>query len=102
MDTAQIYNLLYYFTEKSQLILPDDNRCVNNTDHQYADDWRFEIDEADALTRSIACLPIIYKDILTLKYVQEFSNEEIGKVLGITESTVRKRLERAKKKSSNF
>ena len=67
-------------------------------DIELADDRPFEIDEADALTRSIARLPIIYKNILTLKYVQEFPNKEIARLLGISEPTVRKRLERAKEK----
>jgi len=71
-------------------------------DIERVDDWSFEIDEADALTRSIARLPIIYKDILTLKYVQEFPNEEIARMLGISEPTVRKRLERAKEKIQQF
>jgi RNA polymerase sigma factor (sigma-70 family) len=39
-----------------------------------------------------------YKDVLTLKYVQEFSSEEIAKILDISEATVRKRLERAKRR----
>jgi len=43
-------------------------------------------------------LPVIYKDVLTLKYVQEFSNEEIAKMLDISEAAVRKRLERAKRR----
>lgn len=71
-------------------------------DLEIADDQPFAIDEADALTRSVARLPIIYKDILTLKFVQEFSNEEIARMLGISEPTVRKRLERAKEKIQQF
>lgn len=39
----------------------------------------------------------IYRDILTLKYIEEYSNGEIGELLGITEATVRKRMERARK-----
>lgn len=43
-------------------------------------------------------LPVIYKDVLALKYVQEFSNDEIAKMLDISEAAVRKRLERAKRR----
>lgn len=71
-------------------------------DLEIADDQPFAIDEADVLTRSVACLPIIYKDILTLKYVQELPNDEIARMLGISEPTVRKRLERAKDKIQQF
>lgn len=62
------------------------------------DDQAFEIDELDIISQAITKLPIIYKDILSLKYVQEFSNEDIAESLGISEATVRKRLERAKYK----
>ena len=71
-------------------------------DLEIADDQPFAIDEADTLTRSITRLPIIYKDILTLKYVQALPNEEIARMLGISEPTVRKRLERAKDKIQQF
>lgn len=71
-------------------------------DIELVDDWRFEFDEMDLLMQAIIHLPIIYRDILTLKYVQEFSNEEIAKMLDISESTVRKRLQRAKEKIRKF
>jgi len=55
-------------------------------------------EDLDHLARAVLKLPVIYKDVLTLKYVQEFSNEEIAKMLDISEATVRKRLERAKRR----
>jgi len=55
-------------------------------------------EDLDQLARAVLKLPVIYKDVLTLKYVQEFSNEEIAKMLDISEATVRKRLERAKRR----
>lgn len=58
----------------------------------------FEIQEEDAIVKAVANLPQIYNAVLTLKYVQEFSNTEIAEALDISESTVRKRLERAKSK----
>ena len=38
-----------------------------------------------------------YRDIFMLKYVHGLENEEIAKVFGITEETVRKRISRGKK-----
>ena len=73
-----------------------------NEDVELMNDGHFEFDEMDLLMKSIVRLPIIYRDILTLKYVQEFSNQEIAQMLGISESTVRKRLQRAKEKIRNF
>lgn len=52
--------------------------------------------EEETLVKAVANLPEIYNSVLTLKYVQEFSNSEIAELLAIPEPTVRKRLERAK------
>ena len=54
-------------------------------------------DDLDSLAKAVLKLPAIYKDALKLKYVQEFSNAEIAGMLGISETAVRKRLERAKR-----
>ncbi len=61
-------------------------------------DETFQIEEDDTLVKAVANLPEIYNAVLTLKYVQEFSNSEIAEMLDISEPTVRKRLERAKSK----
>ncbi len=42
-------------------------------------------------------LATIYRDVLQLKVQYELSNKEIAKILGVSEATVRKRLERARK-----
>ncbi|MDK2986830.1 MAG: polymerase sigma-70 factor, subfamily [Clostridia bacterium] len=52
----------------------------------------------EMLIQLIINLPVIYKDVLTLKYVHGFSNVEIASLLGISEAAVRKRLERARRK----
>ncbi|MBO5165376.1 MAG: RNA polymerase sigma factor [Lachnospiraceae bacterium] len=49
------------------------------------------------LVMSILKLPIIYREVLQYKYAVGVDNKQIADMLGITESTVRKRLERAKK-----
>lgn len=61
-----------------------------------AEDRPFEIEELDLLTKAVAKLPEIYRDILTLKYVHDLSNGEIAETLNLSEPTVRKRIERAK------
>lgn len=40
----------------------------------------------------------MYRDIFTLKFVYEFTYQEIADSLGITEVNARKRIERAKQK----
>jgi len=59
-------------------------------------------EDLDYLTKAVMKLPVIYKEILTLKYVQECSNAEIAQTLDISETTVRKRLERARHKLEEF
>ena len=69
-----------------------------DSEEKIGSDETFEIEEEDSLVKAVANLPEIYKAVLTLKYVQEFSNFEIAEMLDISEPTVRKRLERGKSK----
>ncbi|WP_041314013.1 RNA polymerase sigma factor [Heliomicrobium modesticaldum] len=62
-----------------------------------AGDLPEQTENLDSLTKAVLKLPVIYKDALKLKYVQEFSNAEIAEMLGISEAAVRKRLERARR-----
>lgn len=57
----------------------------------------FEKFDFDMLVERISELPQMYKDVLFLRYLEDFSTKEISAILGIPESTVRKRTERAKK-----
>ena len=80
----------YYNRRRSHIEIPFEeleNIITDDIDYQ---------EDLDYLTKAITKLPVIYKAILTLKYVQEYSNAEIAKMLDISEATVRKRLERAK------
>ena len=49
------------------------------------------------LVQIISGLPLIYKEILLLRYVEEFTVKQISAMLGISIDNVRKRTERAKK-----
>jgi len=55
-------------------------------------------DDMDCLAKAVMELPIIYKDVLKLKYDHEMANAKIAQTLGISEAAVRKRLERARHK----
>lgn len=48
------------------------------------------------LADNILRLPDIYKDVLVLKFFNEFTNKEVSRTLNISEANVRKRMERAK------
>ncbi|MGN1303636.1 MAG: RNA polymerase sigma factor [Oscillospiraceae bacterium] len=53
--------------------------------------------EYEHLVKAISELPQLYKDIVYLYYLEEFSAKEIAKMLDITADAVWKRAERAKK-----
>lgn len=56
------------------------------------------LEKLGVLGSAITQLPIIYRNVITLKFIHEFTNKEIALSLNINESTIRKRIERAKKK----
>ena len=50
------------------------------------------------LVKKIETLSTIYRDVLMMRFIYEYSYNEISKILNISEATVRKRLERARQK----
>jgi RNA polymerase sigma-70 factor (ECF subfamily) len=60
-----------------------DDSTFNEVDYQY-------------LVSKITSLPDIYKDVLYLKHVQGYSNDEISQLLDVSKDAVYKRLQRAK------
>lgn len=68
-----------------------------------SDSKNFEDDISSKLTveyvyKKIELLPEIYKEVLTLKFVNDLTDKEIAEILEISNSATRKRLERAKVK----
>ncbi|MCM1316437.1 MAG: sigma-70 family RNA polymerase sigma factor, partial [Alistipes senegalensis] len=57
----------------------------------------FENIDRDVLIQTISNLPLIYKDILFLYYVNQYTTKEISKMFDISIDAVWKRIERAKK-----
>jgi len=58
----------------------------------------FSVDTIDLLKDAIEKLPEGYKLVLTLHLIEEYDHEEIANMLGITASTSRSQLARAKQK----
>ena len=56
------------------------------------------VTQADTLERLVQTLPIIYSSVFLLKYRHDCGDKAISVLLGISEATVRKRLQRAKEK----
>lgn len=55
-----------------------------------------ETDVDNAVLDILKNLPVKYRDVFLLKYSSNMENEEIARLLGITEETVRKRISRGK------
>lgn len=68
----------------------DDNQPAVNVDF-------FENIDYHSLLQTISELPLIYKDVLFLHYVSQYTTKEISKMLDISINAVWKRIERAKK-----
>lgn len=60
------------------------------------------LDKDSPLLHAVYGLPPRYKDVILLRYYFDLNNQEIAEQLKITESTVRSRLFRARKKLSPF
>ncbi len=62
------------------------------------DDILFNVEDFGCLQKYVATLPIKYKDILIMKYVNHMKNTEIAELVHIPESTVSTQLVRARKR----
>lgn len=68
-------------------------------------DFTEELDrknEAEYIAKLIELLPDAYRDVLVLKYINDFSDKEIASALGISNANARKRLERARNALKNL
>ena len=60
------------------------------------------MDTSNPLLDAVQKLPAKYKDVILLRFYFDMDNEAIAKQLGITESTVRSRLLRARAKLKDW
>ncbi|MBO4928753.1 MAG: sigma-70 family RNA polymerase sigma factor [Clostridiales bacterium] len=60
------------------------------------------LDDSNPLLTAVQALPSKYKDVILLRFYFDMDNEAIAKQLGITESTVRSRLMRARAKLKDW
>lgn len=61
-----------------------------------------KLDTSSPLLDAVQDLPAKYKDVILLRFYFDMDNEAIAKQLGITESTVRSRMMRARAKLKDF
>lgn len=74
--------------EESQLELPDPGKSP--------EELLLAAEEREALARAMNQLPVEYREILTLRAIQDLSYTEIAEILKIKEGTVKSRLSRAR------
>ncbi|MBP5492547.1 MAG: sigma-70 family RNA polymerase sigma factor [Clostridiales bacterium] len=60
------------------------------------------LDDSNPLLDAVQALPAKYKDVILLRFYFDMDNAAIAKQLGITESSVRSRLMRARSKLKDF
>ena len=92
--------------EKAWLLRVNINICKNMLRfHRLHPTVEFDVlnlayqDEKDyELMASLFRLGKKEKEVLILRYIEEYANKEIATILGVSENAVKKRLERAKKK----
>ncbi|MDX9789809.1 MAG: RNA polymerase sigma factor [Candidatus Kapaibacterium sp.] len=66
---------------------------------QPVDDYSYEDNELiDMIDKKLQLIPPEYRETFVLRYYQSMSYKEIGEILGITDSTARNRVLRAKTK----
>ena len=65
-------------------------------DRQLAEDALLEAERKRAVTRAIASLPEKYRTALVLRDIEDHSYEEIAGILGLSEGTVKSRINRAR------
>lgn len=76
--------------------IPEDNRwdvAEEETPLEYADELT-----VDRVKRNIALLPDGYRSVLSLYLLEGYDHQEIGEIMGISESTSKSQLNRAKTK----
>ena len=81
----------------------NDNISLDSFEVELSDNRDLEesvIDEINItdLVKKIESLPDIYRDVLMMRFIYEYSYNAISEILNISETTARKRLERARQK----
>lgn len=70
--------------------------------HEQEDIYFGSMEPVGELWNAIQKLPAVYKDVILLKYYCQMDNAAVARVCGITESSVRSRLFRVRRKLKRF
>lgn len=80
-------------------VLPREEEQFQETpDYRTPEQRVMEIEASDEIRRSLSMLPLAYRQVIDLYYIQELKVREIAMVLGVSEGTVKSRLSRARER----
>lgn len=94
-----VRNIAINIVNRKRKMADVDIEKLTNIDDNTVDpeDYMIKIENADWVARKLALINPEYADILVLRYTYQFSVEEIGYLLNISETNVRVKLHRARK-----
>ena len=78
-------------------MLPDDHDQWDVADEEPLAEYREDL-TVDRVKKAIEQLPDGYRTVLSLYLLEGYDHQEIGEIMGITESTSKSQLNRAKNK----
>ena len=90
-------NLATDFLKKKRAVVPDDfsglSDAIVAASMPEADDATARRQELDELVAALQALPLVYREVVVLRGLQELSYREIAAIVGCPESTARSRMD---------
>jgi RNA polymerase sigma factor (sigma-70 family) len=87
-----------HIRRKKPDMLELNNHHSDIRDEEAADDFEYSDDLIKKVKQALSMLPDGYRIVLSLAILEGYDHSEVGQILGISESTSRSQLARAKKK----
>ena len=96
-DSPKTKSFLLIITERKALDIQKHRSKITCIEYDEATHgMEISIQEGDRLAYALAALPAQYREILLLRFDQGYGTREIGEFLGMKETAVQKRIQRAR------
>lgn len=82
---------------KREVPIEDTPEALDIPDQTEADDLEFARTAAAVLNAALSRIPVVQREVLTLRFLEDLSYEEIAEVVGCTLGTVRSRIHYGKR-----
>lgn len=92
-----VRNISLNMLKKQNKIVDIEEFEENITDDLNLEDEVLSKLSVDSIVAEIISLPMIYKDVLHLSYVEDLNTQEISRLINISNEAVKKRLQRGRK-----